>query len=54
MLTLRGENIYLSTLEKNHCQILWEANEYDVLNMTEPLNIGHSIVKADDRSTKIS
>lgn len=48
MMTLRGENIYLSTLEKNHCQILWEAFEYDTLNMTEPLNVGHSVVKADD------
>ena len=48
MLKLQGEKIYLATLEKEHCRILWEAFEYDEKQLTEPLNIGHSITKADD------
>lgn len=48
MLKLQGENIYLATLEKEHCQKLWESFEYDADALTEPLNIGHSSVKADD------
>ena len=48
MIKLQGESVYLATLEKEHCQILWEAFEYDEKNITEPLNIGHSVEKADD------
>ena len=48
MLKLQGNTIYLAVLEKEHCQILWEAYEYDETQMTEPLNIGHSVAKADD------
>ena len=48
MLKLQGKTIYLAALEKEHCQILWEAYEYDETRMTEPLNIGHSVTKADD------
>ncbi len=47
MLKLAGENIYLSTLEKDDCQKLWDEYEYDFTLVTEPLNIGHSISKAD-------
>lgn len=47
MLKLCGENIYLSVLEREHCMILWDDNEYDFNLVTEPLNIGHSIVKSD-------
>lgn len=48
MLRLQGESVYLTTLEKEHCQILWEAFEYDEKNITESLDIGHSIEKAVD------
>lgn len=48
MLKLQGEKIYLAALEKEHCRTLWEAFEYDSDNMTEPMNIGHSVVKADE------
>ena len=48
MLKLQGKTIYLSTLEKEHCHVLWDSFEYDEKQMTEPLNIGHSATKADD------
>lgn len=48
MLKLQGERIYLAALEKEHCQKLWEDFEYDNINLTEPLNIGHSVSKSDD------
>ena len=48
MLILQGKTIYLATLEKEHCQTLWDAYEYDETQITEPLNIGHSVTKADD------
>jgi len=48
MLKLQGERIFLGTLEKEHCKILWDEFEYDFNNITEPLNIGHSIEKADE------
>lgn len=47
MLKLQGEKVYLAALEKEHCQILWEAFEYDEKHRTEPLSIGHSVTKAD-------
>lgn len=47
MLKLSGNRVYLSTLEREHCQKLWNDFEYDFEAMTEPLNIGQSIVKAD-------
>jgi RimJ/RimL family protein N-acetyltransferase len=47
MLKLKGNNIYLSVLEKEDCKKLWDDFEYDYKAMTEPLNIGHSISKAD-------
>ena len=48
MITLQGNKIYLAVLEKTHCQKLWEDFEYDNNNITKPLNIGHSIMKAED------
>lgn len=48
MLQLKGKTIYLAALEKEHCKTLWETYGYDSDNMTEPLNIGHSVTKADD------
>lgn len=47
MLKLKGTNIYLSVLEREHCQSLWDDFEYDFMKRTEMLNIGHSKVKAD-------
>lgn len=43
MLKLEGINIYLSVLEREHCQSLWD----DFMKRTELLNIGHSKSKAD-------
>jgi RimJ/RimL family protein N-acetyltransferase len=48
MVKLHGERIYLGTLEKEHCKILWDEFEYDFTNKTEQLNIGQSIEKADE------
>ena len=47
MLNLEGRNIYLSTLEREHCQKLWSDFEYDFTTKTERLNVGHSAEKAD-------
>jgi RimJ/RimL family protein N-acetyltransferase len=47
MIRLNGKNIYLSALGREHCRTLWNDFEYDFDNLTEPLNIGHSISKAD-------
>jgi len=47
MLKLKGKNIYLATLEKEHCKKLWDDFEYDFDMLTEPLNIGHSSNKAE-------
>jgi RimJ/RimL family protein N-acetyltransferase len=47
MLKISGDNIYLATLEKEHCKKLWDDFEYDFKALTEPLNIGHSNTKAD-------
>ena len=44
---LQSENIYLSTLEREHCRKLWAEFEYDFENPAEELNIGHSAEKAD-------
>ncbi|MCK8059598.1 MULTISPECIES: GNAT family N-acetyltransferase [unclassified Fusibacter] len=47
MLKLISKRIYLATLEKEDCVKLWNDFEYDFDQLTEPLNIGHSSVKAD-------
>ena len=48
MIKLQGKRIYLGTLEKEHCKKLWDEFEYDFENITEQLNIGHSIDKAEE------
>jgi RimJ/RimL family protein N-acetyltransferase len=48
MVKLQGKKIYLGTLEKENCKKLWEEFEYDFENITEQLNIGHSIEKSDE------
>ena len=48
MVKLQGKRIYLGTIEKEHCKTLWEEFEYDFVNKTEELNIGHSIEKAEE------
>jgi RimJ/RimL family protein N-acetyltransferase len=48
MVKLQGKRIYLGTIEKEHCETLWEEFEYDFVNKTEELNIGHSIEKAEE------
>jgi len=47
MVKLEGNKIFLSVLEKEHCKKIWEEYEYDFESKTEPLNIGHSISKAE-------
>jgi RimJ/RimL family protein N-acetyltransferase len=47
MQKLCSNNIYLATLEKEHCRRIWDDFEYDFEAITEPLNIGHSSSKAD-------
>jgi len=47
MLEINGNRIYLAVLEREHCKKLWDDFEYDFDSLTEPLNIGHSSVKAD-------
>lgn len=47
MSKLQGKTIYLTTLEKHHCKILWESYEYDEKQITQQLNVGHSATKAD-------
>lgn len=44
---LQGKDIYLDTLEREHCRSLWMDTEYDFANSTDDLNLGHSIEKAD-------
>jgi RimJ/RimL family protein N-acetyltransferase len=48
MVKLQGKRIYLGTIEKEHCKTLWEEFEYDFVNKTEELNIGHPIEKAEE------
>ncbi|MCL2003338.1 MAG: GNAT family N-acetyltransferase [Oscillospiraceae bacterium] len=48
MLKLQGKRLYLAAMERAHCKKLWEDFEYDFDNQAEPLNIGHSVEKADE------
>lgn len=48
MLKLQGKLVYLAIMEREDCKKVWEEFEYDFKQMTEPLNIGHSSIKADD------
>lgn len=45
---LQGNRLYLAVLEKDDCRKIWDDFEYDFQENTEPLNIGHSITKADN------
>jgi len=47
MLKLQGALTYLALLEREDSKRIWNEFEYDFEQMTEPLNIGHSIEKAD-------
>lgn len=44
---LYGKNIYLDTMEREHCRIIWTNTEYDLSLPYEPLNLGSSIENAD-------
>ncbi len=45
---LQGVDIYLATLSREDCKVLWNDFEYDFDNPTEAFNIGHSDEKADE------
>lgn len=47
-MVLKGKDIYLGTLERKDCKILWNDFEYDFNNPSEELNMGHSEEKADE------
>ena len=47
-MVLKAEDIYLGTLERKDCKILWNDFEYDFNNPSEELNMGHSEEKADE------
>jgi RimJ/RimL family protein N-acetyltransferase len=47
MVALKGENIVLRTLEREHCRQLWEGYESSEPVATEPLNVGLSVEGAD-------
>jgi RimJ/RimL family protein N-acetyltransferase len=48
MVKLEGKRIYLGTLEREHCKIVFEEFEYDFVHKTEQLHIGHSIETAEE------
>ncbi len=48
MIKLEGKNIYLAALERENCARLWKDYEYDGEAMTEIMNIGNSVEKADE------
>lgn len=45
---LQGKDIYLDTLERKDCHVLWHDNEYDFAHPNEALNLGLSEEKADE------
>ena len=45
---LHAKDIYLATLERKDCKILWKDFEYDFDHPAEELIIGHSEEKAED------
>ncbi len=47
MLKLSGKNVYLATLEREHCKKVCDDFEYDFETMTEPLYIGYSSERGD-------
>ena len=48
MLKLQGKQVYLAVMEREDCKMVWSDFEYDFDNPAEPLNIGHSVEKADE------
>jgi len=48
MIKLQGKKIYLAVLERKDCTKIWNDFEYNYENPSEPLNIGHSVEKADE------
>lgn len=48
MVKLQERDIYLSTMEREDCRIIWEDFEYDFSHPTEYLNIGYSVERSDD------
>jgi hypothetical protein len=47
MIELRGEQVVLRTLEREHCRQLWESYKPAEPLPTEPLNPGLSVEGAD-------
>lgn len=45
---LKSDRLYLAVMEKEDCVRVWEDYEYDFDAVTEPLNIGHSVTKAEE------
>ncbi len=45
---LQEADIYLETLSREDCKVIWNEFEYDFDNPTEALNMGHSDEKAND------
>ena len=48
MIKLQGKDIYLAALEREHVKILWQNEEYDFNNPTQPLKIGYSNESASE------
>ena len=48
MIKLQGKDIYLAALEREHVKQLWQNEEYDFKNPTQPLKIGYSIESSAD------
>lgn len=44
---LQGSRVYLSVMELEDCKTVFQSYEYDHQCVTEPMNIGHSIIKAE-------
>ena len=45
---IKGDNIYLSALKRDHCKVLYSEDEYDFQLKAELLNIGYSVEGADE------
>ena len=44
---LHGKDIYLDTLEREHCRTIWANTEFDLSAPYESLNVGLSVENAD-------
>ena len=47
ILRLEGRDIFLYTMEREDCPVIWQNYEYDFEQLSEPLNLGYSVEKAD-------